>query len=693
MIMVAAQLLKDDDRNDISNYIRQDIDSVKDVFEERQTLSRRNLDWYANRQWTPEEEASHYQQNRIPIVYNEIQHKVDHLCGTQTQTRMDSKCMAREQGDEVAAQLLTHVVKWVEQINDLEYIESEVFKDALIKGFGAAVIYWHYDDIESGYPKIEKIPFNELYWDGQSKKMNLEDARWMARVVKMSRLEAMEQFPDHAEVIETLSSDATWGGVTGYSVPTRRQDSFAGTYYRNYSRGRDTVEVIEYYERVKIFRYVVFDGIRDEEMHFDSRREAYEYFDGLVEAYTDNGIGITATDGTQIVKIVTHTLNQILQTILVQSEVIEHNLLAIREFPYIVNFGYFSDGDYWAFVDSLIDPQRQINRAFSQWDFSLGTSSKNAITVRKQSLVRGYTMEDLRRDWAGTSPVIEVNDHGAIQQLPNQPVNPELFNSINFSIQRMNDYAGGKNALGLQESAAESGRAVIARAEQGGLARLPLFDNLRYWRQQLTLRIVWWIKNYMDAGQIYRVIGADKDIQYVRLDDGQMDTIREIKIDVIIDEAVKSESVRERQFQQLKELFATIQGVPPDVIITTMLPFSTIPESKKQEILNSIQYYQQYQQEMAQKQDEQKLQQEVDRAVKKKQLRESVEQGEQLQDQLKENEKTKAKSMELNDEEKMRQQMSTEAAGSLQDQMQQAGSLQTPEEIRNGMAANLTGRR
>ena len=695
MMFVAKQILTTDETRDVSEYIKQDIDSVKDVFEKRQELGHRNLDWYAGIQWTDLEIAAHHQQNRLPVVFNEIQHKVDHLCGTQTQTRMDSKCLARERGDEEAAQLLTYVVKWVEQVNDLEYTESEIFKDALIKGFGAAVIYWHMDDIEGGYPKIEKVPFNELYWDGNSKKLNLEDARWMARVIKMSRLEAMEMFPDHAETIESLSSMGAWGGVSGYSVPTRRQESFSGTYYRNHERGRETVEVIEYYERVKIFRYVVYDGIRGDEVHFDSRREAYEYFDGLVEGYTDEGDSITASDGTQLVKIVTHTLNQMLQTVLIESEVIEHNLLAIRDFPFVVNFGYFSDGAYWAFVDALIDPQMQINRAFSQWDFSLGTSSKNAIMVIKSALARGYELADLKKDWSGTAPIIPVNSPQAIQQLPNQPVNPELFNSINFSIQRMNDYAGGKNALGLQESAAESGRAVIARAEQGGLARLPLFDNLRYWRQQLTLRIVWWIKNYMEPNQVFRIIGQDKDIRYVTLDDGQMDTLREIKIDVIIDEAVKSESVRERQFQQLKELFAIMPGIPPDVMVTVMLPFSTIPESKKEEILSSIQFYQEYQQKQAQMQEEQSIQQEVQRAMKKSQLRQSIEEGEQLEEQQKTNEKLKQEQgkIELSDVEEMRMAMDTEAANSLQSQMQQAGSLQTPEEIKGGMVANITGRR
>lgn len=694
MMMVAKQILKDEELEDISNYVKQDIESVKDTFEDRQVIGNRNLEWYANRQWTDMEIAAHAKQNRIPYVFNEIQHKVDHLCGTQTQTRMDSKCLAREQGDEESAQLLTHIVKWVEQINDLEYVESEIFKDALIKGFGAVVVYWQMDDVEGGYPKIEKIPFNELYWDGSAKKMNLEDARWMARVMKMSRLEAVEQFPEYADVISELSSDTYWGGISGFSVPTRRQESFSGTYYRNNSRGRDMLEVVEYYERVKIFRYVIEDGIRGEESHFDSKREAYDYFDGLVESYTAEGIGITASDGTQIVTVTTHTLNQILQSVLIQSEVIEHNLLAIRDFPFVVNFGYFADGDYWAFVDSLISPQMQINRSFSQWDFSLGTSSKNAIMVIESALRRGYSMNDLRRDWSSTSPVIPVNNHQAIMQLPNQAVNPELFNSINFAIQRMNDYAGGKNALGLQESAAESGRAVIARAEQGGLARLPLFDNLRYWRQQLTLRLVWWIKNYMTPNQIFRIIGSDKDIRYVALDDGQMDTLRELKMDVIIDEAVKSESVRERQFQQLKELFAVMPGIPPEVMVTIMLPFSTIPESKKTEILSSIKFYEEYQQKQAQMQEEQKLQQDVQMAVRKSQLRKSIEEGEQLEEQKKDNEKVSDKAnTELNDVEKMRMQMGSESANSLQSQMQQAGALETPEEIRNGMAANLTGRR
>ena len=49
--------------------------------------------WFGQ-QWTELEEEAHYQQGREPFVFNEIQHKVDHLVGTQTQTRLDIKTVS-----------------------------------------------------------------------------------------------------------------------------------------------------------------------------------------------------------------------------------------------------------------------------------------------------------------------------------------------------------------------------------------------------------------------------------------------------------------------------------------------------------------------------------------------------------------------------------------------------------------------
>lgn len=680
-------VLQKDESTGLYDRIMLDLNNAVDVFKERNDAGQKCYDFYSNRQWTTEEVEAHEIQKRIPYVFNEIQHKVDHLVGTQTQTRLDARCLPRDQGDEQKAELLSFIVKWVEQLNNLEQIESAVFLDSLLRGAGAAVIRWEMEDVNYGYPKIEKIPIYELCWDVNSKKQDLSDARWMARMMLVSKFEAAEMMPEHSEVIESASDDMSSDiGWDFDSLKTRRQKQLTSMMAEDESR--EMIRIIEYYERMKIYRYIIADDISGAITPFDKKEEATAFYEGLTEEYTEQGTPMSNPDGSSRVVFVTNTVDKLQQTIVVGTEIVESNITTLNDFPFVVNFAYFVDGDYWGFVDSLISPQLLVNRSFSQWDYQLGASTKNMMTVVETWLKRGFTIEDIRKELALTVAILPVQNHQAIQAHPNTPINPELFQAINFGINRMNDYAGGRNALGLQENAAESGRAVIARAEAGGMSRLPMFDRLRLWRQNITYRMVWFVKNYMPAGQIIRVIGNERDLSYIPLDDDVMESLREIKIDIIVDEVVKSETMKERYFEMMKELFQSIP-VPPEVAVPILLEFSPLPESKKSEINSNIEIYKRYKDEQAEQEREAKLLRETQDSLRKQELKEVLERADSIAEAEKQVEqKYKAVKSKLDDIDKIEEGLRQGATSPLE-KNKMYSKLNTPEEIREGLTSNI----
>ena len=442
----------------------------------------------------------------------------------------------------------------------------------------------------------------------------------------MSRMAAAEVFPEYIDVIEKA-------GLNEDIMPEDYLRAYVGEYSTD--DGRKLISVVEHYEKVREYKYTVSDDIKNETRAFDNKQEAEGYYNALIEEYPKLDESLLLPDGTPRVALIQDLVDVVYQSIVIGREVVSYEKTALPFFPYDAFFCYYVEGDYWGYVEKLLDPQRLVNTFFSQWEYQLGAAGKNVTTV-VSPLVGKLGAEYVRREMSRTAPVIEVKDHGALRQWPNNPVNPELYQGIMFGIERMMDYAGGKNALGLQENAAESGRAVIARAEQGGLARLPFFDKLRFWRISVTLKIVWYIKNFMTPGQIVRVIGADDDIAFVPVDEQLMATLREIKYDVIIDEVVKSESVKERQFQQMKELFGTIPGLPPEIISKILIEFSGLPQSKKQEIMSQLEFYQKYQQEKMEQAKQQKLEQQVTDSLIKKQLMETMQQQQELAEKEKE---------------------------------------------------------
>ena len=616
----------------IVRYVLDDLKDVETFFLNKQELAERNHLFYRGEQWTGAEKQMHEMQRRVPYVFNEVMSKVDHIIGSQVQTRLDIKAVGREPGDEGAAQLLTYLLKWVTQVNDLEDVETRIFQKGIIGGWGVAVVYWELEEVPYGYPRIEYAPANEFYWDATAIEPDLSDARWMARVSLRNRRFLKERYPMYADQIDECSTDGVYtnsGGSVQSVVRTKNQQLSTNAAYYMSQSDKDTLEHIEYFEKVNINRYTIFDDISGETNSFDNRNEAVDYYSGLIDAYSEAGTSIIDENGIELVVFVTEQVPQLIQTIIIGGELIYNGMTTLPDFPYVVFFPYFDEGDFWAFVDVLIYPQILLNRSFSQWDYILGASNKNAVTVMESLLKKGMTVENIRDEWSRTSPIFPVLSHDAIRPMPNIQVNPQLFQNITYANQRMEVYAGGKNALGLQENAAESGAAVQARAEAGGIGKLTVFDRLKIWKKGVAIRATWYIKNYMSARQIIRLLGDEEDVSYIDMDDGIFDTLREIKTDITIDEAVKTEAMKERHLQQA--LQATNLLKLPDLLAADLvMEYLPLPDSKKEKIRSMLPILQEAEQKAAAQAAEQKMQQEVDNAVKKKQMKDAKILGDEL---------------------------------------------------------------
>lgn len=678
--------------NELANKIRQDRVAVFPFFEEFFERRERNWGFYGLSQWDDAELEAHYIQNRIPYQINEIQRVIEHLVGTQTQTRLDVKLVPREKGDEAKAEQYSNIIKWCEQINKIEQVETQHFREMLIGGAAASVNRWEMTDVNYGYPVVENVPINELIWDLRAKKEDLSDARWMARVFVTSKLEAYEMFPfAEAEIVNATPSNGVNGLFGNQPFITNFQKQVMGaSIIQSSDKSRQLVDIVEHYEKSKCCVYVVTDNISGDVKEFDEEEEACAYCDGLKEGYAKAGEVLLLPNGEDAVLMLKIYKDVVYQTILVGNTVIAHQKTGLTDFPYTITFCYWNGGNYWAFVDHLIPLNMIINRSFSQWDAILSAGAKHPLVVQQHALAKGWSIEQVRREWSNNHPVIPVVKADAIVQLPSPQVNPQIFDNINFSLSRMNDFAGGENALGLQENAAESGRAVIARAEQGGVGRLPLFDRLKTWRETVTLKMLWFAKNFMPTGQALSILGQDDEMKYLTMDEGVLNTFREMKMDVVVDESIKSNSMKQKVFQSLIELFSRMSA-PPDVMNPLLVEYAPIPQRVKDEIMGASQIYQQIMQQEQERQKQLKIENEVKTFMQKKHLKEQLEMGEQLQDSQNELRKQyEGAKKELQKVENIQSQASSTNLNG-QQSMQLQDTLRSPQDIGQGIAAFTQG--
>lgn len=604
-------------------------------------VARRNYNWdfYFGRQYSQEELDKLKKQNRKPYIFNEIKPKVDHLIGSQTQTRMDVIIKGREVNDDAPALLMSEIMKYVDNAIDILDTETEVFKEAVMCGYFATVTYWQADTSKYGKPVTMKIPINELRWDGMARLNDFSDARWQARVMQVQRLTAMERYPEFIEEIENAGVSYIYTHQAGdfqfsnlkSSTQILNQNNNVSGYYEP---DRELIDVIEHYEYKVRPEYWVINGVVGDIKKFDNKKEALDFHDGLIDQYEEDGFNLyDVQTGDFMVAFDVYSKKVIIQTLIIGDICVYSQETGLADFPFVIGTGYFDEGYAQGFVDNLIDPQTYYNDTMSTIDYMIGASAKGALTVLTPYLPKGWTIEDVRVELSNVSPIIPVISHGAIQPVQTQPITPELFRHRDVSREYMVTASGGQNALGLQNSASESGRAIEMRAAAGGTGRLPLFDSLKRWRKSVALRHIWWIKNYMSSEQIKRILGISNKTPYIDLDDTLLNTLDEISFDVVIDETQQNSTIRQYQFQQVQQMLVQAQ-LPPQVTIPTLLEYSDLSESAKSKILTMLQVQEQDLQQKAQAAELQKMQTEVHAELKKRELKAQLQsQGQYLTEQ------------------------------------------------------------
>lgn len=626
--VIGEQGLDIESMTDVYTRVWEDLEAAQPLFSSAWDSARLNSAFVQGNQWTSEEREAFYLQKRLPYVFDQISPKVNAILGVHTSRRVEASVVPTEPGDEPLAQVATRLVRWCEQINRFDSIENEVFADMIVKRLGATVVRWQLSDTLSGRPVVERIPVYQLMWDPTSTDVNLSDARWMARIQPMSRLDAIEQWPEHEEIIANAASLGIDNVLNNYDVMTPRQQEYAYAVDAIRDRARrGEIIIVEHFERIKHYTYIVSDEIATELTEYDDEGVAQSHLEGLITQYAEGGENLLDEDGNDKVRIIRLERTRLVYSVLIGGECVIREVTELPDFPWQVAFCYHDDGEYWSFVDQLIDPQRFANRMISELDNQIGRGNKNIMTVVEARLKRGFGIKDLNEEKSKVSPTIPVLSHDALNIVPNQAVQQELPTAISLAIDHMTDVVGGRNALGLQENAAESGAAVRARQEAAGMARMPVFTHVNEWRRRVTEMCLWYMRRYLAPGQQLRILGDEGKPEWIQASSEVLDSLANVRMDIVINEAIDTGTAKERQFVQLKELFQTIgSALPPDVAIMAMLEYSSLEQSTKDKIVAMLPMVQEYQAKQAEEAKMAKLQQSAQDSVLRKQFKDQIEQ-------------------------------------------------------------------
>lgn len=529
---------------------------------ERQALNRYQMaideDFYDSLQWNEEEAQVLMDRGQAPLVFNQIKPTIDWLIGTEKRTRFDFKVLPREEDDVEAAEAKTKLLKYQSDVNKEVFSRSRAFADAIKAGMGVVEDGVRADPTEEPvYDRYEN--WRNCLHDSNSYDTDGADMRYFFRwkFVDLDIAEAM--FPERRNTLrsaalgsltaEEESSTDFWflgarpADTKDLGVSFSRHSHVNGAAYD--SNCRERVRLIECWYRIPTAEKVVL-GAEMDGLQYDPNNAA------MVRLADEGWISVIDRI-TMKVWCAVMTEDSLLQNV---PSPYKHN-----RFPFTIIWGYRRKRDNlpYGVIRAIRDPQEDLNKRVSK---SLHILSTKQVIMEKNAV---DDVDELREEVAAPDGII-IKNRGKeliIQRDEFELQHQGIFMERDAAAIRE---VGGVSSENLgRDTNATSGRAIIAKQDQGGLVTAELFDNLL-----LAFKLQGEIKlslteQYYDAPKIVRIVGNKGKLEWLRINDPTgLNDITARSADFIVSEQDYRASVRLAMFETLAEM---VGKLPPEVAI------------------------------------------------------------------------------------------------------------------------------
>jgi hypothetical protein len=546
-------------------------------------------DFYDGDQFDPETRAELEARGQAPLVYNIIHPTIQWVVGTERRTRIDWKVLARGSEDVGAAEAKTSLLKYAADANNAGWERSAAFKDAVRVGVGWTEEFLRTDALEEELG-IRHQAWQEMWWDPFARQLNMQDCRWIDRNKYIDLDYAIAMFPEHADALRGAAVQFAQAEEDAYddwdlpgvfqqqSRPDDGRRRFLGV-TGNTTRWRMRVRIHEtWFKRPKVekrVRSLVQDYADLNGQVFDPEQPMPEE----IAKAKERGV-------ISLVDSLTDTMWQAFW--------IPGTLLGLKRSPYRHNRFPFTpiwcyrrhrDGMPYGLIRMVRDPQEDYNKRRGKALFAMSTH-------------RVLFEEDAFNE--------DDEDEGLEQAtMPNGQVRLRAGGLNKVKIDTMSDVAKGhlelaeqsktqiletsgvtRDNLG-QDSSAASGKAILAKQQQGAVVTAEVFDNYRLAIQLSGQKMVSIIEQYVTLPKQIRILGPHGNPEFLMINEPVFDPatgevwfendVTRGMADFIVDQQDYRETARMAMAEQLFEM---VGRLPPEMAIQLMdlpLELSDIP--------------------------------------------------------------------------------------------------------------------
>ena len=551
---------------------------------ERQGANRHEMAtdeaFYDHKQWSDEEIAELMARGQAPLVFNMIQTSVNWVLGSQRRATMDYKILPRLKEGAKAAESKTQLMKHLSDENRSEYEHSMAFASAVKAGIG-----W----LETGQASPEDGPivfdrsenWRSILWDSTSQRYDQRDGRYQFRSKWLDLDVCAALWPQRTAILEMSAKNVVPGAVNlddlgDEAMDEQESDHFNQTFgnFRSmFHSERPRVRVIEgWYKRMvpdaKVLRGGQFNGELFDEWSPGHHRDLIDGHASLVARPRELIFLALMTDA---------------------------GLLDLRESPY--RHGRFPFTPVWGYRDhatglpyGLIRGVRDINRDLNKRaSKALHHLSAVRVTVEEGAV---NDIEELR-DEAGRPDSVVVHKKGfAAPRIETDfSVAQAHMDLMSRDAQMIQQIAGVTDENLGRKTNATSGKAIIARQDQGQLATSMFFDNLRMSRVIHGEKLLVNIEQFYTEEDVFRVTDMRGNPEYLKINDpaNPETSIASNKADFVISEEDWRASERQAQAEQLLDLASKLAATAPQMVVSILdLVVEAMDVPKRDELVKRI---------------------------------------------------------------------------------------------------------
>lgn len=508
-------------------------------------LAERDRDYVDGKQWTDDEVEKLRRRGQAAVTINRIKPKVDFLKGQEAQRRRMPRAYPRTPAEQDNATAATDALRFVMESSRWNQTRSECFDAFLVEGAcGIDVQVYQKPDGEICIdPKA--IMWDRMWGDPHSRRRDWSDALYKGQFLWMDIEEAKQKWPEHGDTLDTTLANE------GSRSASETYDDAPRTRWADAKRKR--VRIAECW----------------------SKEEGVWYF----TQYTKAGI------------------------------------LSRMESPFQDEDGNSDDG--FVFGSCFIDRDGNRYGVVRAW-----ISIQDEINKRRSKAMHLMSVRQtwgnpaagdkntIRRELARPDGHIEVQGGAKFGEdfgvLPTGDMADAQFRLLQEAKSEI-DAVGVNAALSGTEGRVMSGRALMARSEQGLSELGPVFDNFAQFQLDVyrkvwnRIRQLWtdekWVR-VTDDERTVRFVGLNQPLtlgeqlleefkkqpgvtpeaiaqaeQQAQMDPamqqvvGTKNRIAELDVDLVLDDAPAAAALQVEEFEMLANMTSSGVPIPPDVLI------------------------------------------------------------------------------------------------------------------------------